>query len=194
LLRQAEIAVLRKSTDEAIELLFKSFQAHRGDGLPDDARAIRVRMEEVDSSHRLVETARDILPDPDKMAWPRRKSKLKILFVGGNETQEQYHKSIRESLEDESAPVDVEFESTGWGSNWNRDLERIEPRLPNYDGVVIMRFVRTNFGRGLRAAICSFESKNTKKLPWHACTGHGEKSLYLSIVACARKALAQSGT
>ena len=194
LLRQAEVAVLRESNEEALELLFQSFQAHRSDGLPDEARAIRVRMEEIDASHRHVETARTILPDPEKTAWPRLKTNLKILFVGGNETQDQYHRSIRETLEEESAPVDVDFESTGWGSNWNKDLDRITPRLPNYDGVVIMRFVRTNFGRGLRAAICTFESNNERKLPWHACTGHGEQSLYLSIVACARKALAQSGS
>ncbi len=194
LLRQAEVAVLRRSNEEAMELLFQSFQAHRSDGLPEEARAIRVRMEEIDASHRHVESARTILPDPEMTAWPRRKTKLRILFVGGNETQEQYHKSIRETLSEESAPLDIDFEPTGWGSNWNKDLERITPRLPNYDGVVIMRFVRTGFGRGLRAAICLFESKNDRKLPWHACTGHGEKSLYLSIVVCARKALAQSAT
>lgn len=190
-MQHAVIAERLGQRDQALDFLFQSMRAHQADGLHDEARGIRVRMEELDATHALTVEAKALIPDPEASGWPRRRSNLRILFVGGNETQNQYHKGIRDKIKEDGAPIDVEFMSTGWG-NWASFHRTIEGRLQNYDGIIIMQFTRTTLGQRLRQSINEFEAQSGRKLPWHACTGRGFQSLYLSIITCARKIIAQT--
>ena len=99
---------------------------------------------------------------------------VRVLYVGGNETQKQYVQRIREQLEAEWPGVNADFELPGWTSNWGQLLEQIKARLVNYDVVVINQLVRTTFGRRLRKA-CDRDT------PWIACTGRGCDSIHRSI-------------
>jgi hypothetical protein len=97
---------------------------------------------------------------------------LRIVFVGGNETQERYDDYVRQTIAADWPNVHVEFFHTGWSANWGRDLSNIVAAANSADAVIIMRFVRTMFGRGLRSQI-------TK--PWFPCTGHGRASVLGTI-------------
>jgi len=104
---------------------------------------------------------------------------ISVLYVGGNETQERYEVGIREDLNRKHPGLVVTFYYPGWASNWNDHVEKVLKMIPEYDVVVINNFVRTQFGRKLRAA-CG------NNPPWRACTGHGRKSLLhaIEVAAC----------
>lgn len=99
---------------------------------------------------------------------------VRVLYVGGNETQAQYVDAILREVCEEYPGVTIEFDFPGWSSTWNRDLARVKGKLPQNDVVVINTLVRTQFGRGLRAA-CGSSS------PWLPCTGRGCAALTNSI-------------
>lgn len=103
---------------------------------------------------------------------------VSVLYVGGNEMQAQYEETIRKELEKRHPGLSVTFYFPGWDSNWNVHLEKVERLIPKNNVVVINNFVRTQFGRKLRA-LCG------NKIPWRACTGHGRKSLIHSIEVAA---------
>ena len=117
----------------------------------------------------LVETNSEQLPAVTDF---ERSRAFRIVFVGGNETQERYDEYVRETIAAEWPNVQVEFFHTGWSANWGRELSGIVKAANSADAVVIMRFVRTMFGRGLRSQI-------TK--PWFPCTGHGRASVLGTI-------------
>jgi hypothetical protein len=99
---------------------------------------------------------------------------VKVLYVGGNETQAQYVDQIRTEIKDEFPGVVIDFDLPGWSSSWSDDLTRVVGKLKHADVVVLNSLVRTQFGRGLRKA-CGSQS------PWIACTGRGKQSLANSI-------------
>ena len=101
-----------------------------------------------------------------------------VLFVGGNEIQARYEQEIRQRFSREVPWLQVTFRFPGWSSNWGIELEDCKRLLPQSDVVVIHRFVRTEFGRALRASCGS-------KPPWRSCTGTGRQSLISAIKAAA---------
>jgi hypothetical protein len=108
----------------------------------------------------------------------------RVLFVGGNETQERYREDVTAWVKERWPNVGLTFEFPGWGSNWGRELPRVENLVKKADAVVLMRFVRTLFGMHVRR-MCS-----QANIPWVACTGHGRDSMRGSIAA----AIARLGT
>jgi hypothetical protein len=104
-----------------------------------------------------------------------RSPRGRILFVGGHETQEQYHAKLREEFLQSCPDVQLDFAATGWSSNWGRDLPNLEKRVQVSGSVVLMQYMRTLLGRHLRA-FCSRYDR-----PWVACTGHGYGSMRNSI-------------
>ncbi len=108
---------------------------------------------------------------------------VRILFVGGNETQARYDEEVRGRLRERFGSLEVEFEHTGWGSNWGRYLEDMQPRLERCHGIVIMHFIRTQLGRSLR------RKAGDLQLPWGACTGHGRDAMVGSIERLAKRIL-----
>lgn len=112
---------------------------------------------------------------------------VRVLFVGGNEIQEQYDRDITELLRTEWPGVQVEFRHTGWSSNWGRVLDGLRRDANASDSVVLMTMMRTLLGRKLRAGL-------TK--PWVTCAATGRQGMLNSIRRAARvglKSRANSG-
>lgn len=105
---------------------------------------------------------------------------VRILFVGGDERQEAHVPRVEEELAESHPGISVTFQHPGWGSNWSKSLEDAVREAGSHDGVVIMRFIRTEFGRRLRESLGS--------TPWCACTAAGIRSMKASIVEAARLA------
>ena len=105
---------------------------------------------------------------------------VKVLVVGGNETQGQYDAMICEDYRERAPWLDVEFMHTGWSSNWSPFVDEFERRIDQVDAVVFIYLMRTELGRSLR--------KRCSK-PWRGCGGKGRASIQRSIDAAAAAAL-----
>lgn len=114
--------------------------------------------------------------DPSRI---QERRPVRILFVGGDERQAQYDAAVREELGRKHPNITVEFCHPGWGSHWGRTLDDLKRRLAHHDGVVVSRFVRTEFGRQLRKSL---------EIPWWGCYGTGKQAILDSIVQAARSA------
>jgi len=101
----------------------------------------------------------------------------KVLFVGGNETQERYDEPLRAWVAERYQHVDLVLKHPGWESTWARQLKRMESDVAGCDAMVIMRFVRTQLGRALRRRC------NDRGIRWTACTGHGLDSIRRAVEA-----------
>ena len=135
--------------------------------LPDDPEI--VRMENLVSDQIPAEVEDKDLP-------------VKVVYVGGNETQERYESDLRRELTSEYPNLALEFHFTKWTSNWNKHLERVVSDLSDADALVLNKLVRTNFGRSVRK-----ECDGSR--PWFACTGRGKDSLKRSIGQAVRWAI-----
>jgi len=96
-----------------------------------------------------------------------------VLVVGGDERQARYDEQIEAWFEENHPHVRVEFFHTGWSGNWGRRLEGARRALVGKDAVVIMRFIRTEFGRQLRKDL---------EIPWCGCHGTGPKMIRRSVL------------
>lgn len=123
--------------------------------------------------------------DRDRWVWLRREEEadprsVRVLVVDGDEHQEAHAPRVEEELAESHPRISVTFQYPGWGSKWSKSLEDAVRKAESHDGVVIMRFIRTEFGRRLRGALGS--------TPWCACTAAGIRSMKASIVQAARLA------
>lgn len=101
--------------------------------------------------------------------------RARVMFLGGDERQRQYEDELRGLIGEEHASVDLLIEYPGWGSNWGRLLDRIEPKIVQSHAIVLMAFVRTEFGRRVR------KLASEAGVPWVPCTGHGLQSLHRAV-------------
>ena len=99
---------------------------------------------------------------------PGTAAAVKVLVVGGNETQARSADRVEGKLAARDPQVSVEFLHTGWGPNWNQYLDEAESRIENCDAVVVMRFIRTLLGRHVRA-MC-----RENGVPWRLCGSGGQ--------------------
>jgi hypothetical protein len=101
-----------------------------------------------------------------------------ILVVGGNEVQRRFELELAASLQAEFGnAIRIACHTTGMTSNWIHQLEKVERLLPATDGVVISRFIRTNFGRNLRRQL------GTR--PWRTCGSAGMGRMRALVVELA---------
>lgn len=107
----------------------------------------------------------------------REGAEVSVLFVGGNEVQARNNDRVLQEVVGEWPGVSVQFEHTGWSSNWGRDLPRLKKIAAESDAVVLMSMMRTMLGRRIRDGL-------TK--PWVACTGTGRDAMLASIRKAAR--------
>ncbi len=173
--------------DETVACAVQLFHALRLEQ-PDEARAIRALV-----AHHDPQAAAELhLPEAEEEgveaneALERRLragEPVRLLLVGGNETQAQYDHRLRQALRQQWPGVEIHFEHSGWSSNWGETLRRLEPRLRDYDAVVLMSMMRTLLGRALRRAL--------QDRPWVACPGRGYQSLKRSLQEAARVGLRQ---
>lgn len=100
---------------------------------------------------------------------------VRIVFVGGNETQAQYHEGIERDLEGlYGTGITVRW-FEGWGSSWNAIERAAHGQMAEADSVVVMRMVRTLLGASIR------RRAGELGLPWVACQGTGRQSLMASL-------------
>ncbi|MGH9189051.1 MAG: hypothetical protein ACRD0Q_03320 [Acidimicrobiales bacterium] len=117
-------------------------------------------------------------PPPEGLVAPGGHGLRRILFVGGNETQEQYRQRLEDEVQQRfGGDVTVEWFFSGWSSNWMKVAEGIETSLRTRapSAVVLMTFVRTNLGQWVR------RTAGEHGLPWVACTGHGRAAISRAI-------------
>ena len=110
---------------------------------------------------------------------------LQIVFVGGNETQEQYRLSLEETFARKFSGIRLTFHFPGWSANWSPVAERVKADLESADAMVLMPMIRTMFGRTVRA------EASRQDVPWIACTGRGRASLERAILEAVRVAVQQ---
>lgn len=97
----------------------------------------------------------------------------RVLYVGGNETQQSFKDEIVTKIASTHPHISVEWELVGWRSNWGDEAARIERRIPSVDLVILSPYVRTLFGRQIRKAATN----------WRASTGKGQGKIYSDIIA-----------
>jgi tetratricopeptide (TPR) repeat protein len=102
---------------------------------------------------------------------------VRVLFIGGDERQRDATVRVRRELKELHPKLHVDFVHPGWGSNWGAELDGIVERLPGYHAVVIMRFIRTEFGKKLRKAL---------DVPWTHCAGAGRATIRRSVIRAAQ--------
>ena len=88
----------------------------------------------------------------------------RILIVGGDEGQHDLERRVLAHLEADGESIRVKHIPTGWSGNWARTLEETLSAAQRHDAVVLLRYMRTEFGRSLRAAL---------EIPWVSCPGVG---------------------
>lgn len=177
--------------DEAVVLLSQAFHralARGGNhGFADAAEIAEVCEQIVGPQHAVCLDCRSRLAaiapeEPETDAKPV--APVRVLFVGGNEVQEQYDESLRRELSAQFPWLSVSFYHTNWKQQWNLQVDDVKRRLPQVDALVISRFVRTTFGAHVRAA-CDGR-------PWRLCGGTGKGSMRRSILLVAAMAARQA--
>lgn len=140
-----------------------------------------------DDLERLLKASEETPEDSSILTRLEDGEPVSIVYIGGNETQAQYEKGIREELAAHWPGLTLSFYFPGWTSNWIKELERARPAIDASQGVVLNKLVRTNFGRHVRR-ICDGEKA------WTPCTGRGKASLIASIRDAAINAISQRET
>jgi tetratricopeptide (TPR) repeat protein len=184
------IALLERSgryPEAAVELqqLFYEVLGDRDYDCVDQADAIVSRIEGYGSPQApLVSALRDRLQACRKVAadvLPESVDttyKVTVVIVGGNETQRRYEASLCEWARQPDVNLDLRFIFSGWTSNWNRYVDEFDRLSSRVEGIVLLRFTRTEFGRAIR--------KRGEGRPQIGTWGHGEQSLKLAAMRVAQ--------
>jgi hypothetical protein len=114
-------------------------------------------------------------PERDEVVGSLAARGAKIVFVGGNETQAQYHRAIEADIEALYGRDIVIAWFEGWGSSWNAIERAAHAQMTDADAVVVMTMVRTLLGASVRRRAGELD------LPWVSCQGTGRQSLMASI-------------
>lgn len=168
---------------EAVEILRERFFQVRGDGAPHREFALRQVLERLVDLHgdpAQFEGLSEMVEQYNITAAPEVGVTItgKVLYIGGNETQESYRGKLLREFGTEHPDLCVVFYFPGWSSNWNIHLAKLKPMIDQADAVVINPLIRTQLGRHLRS-YCNAEH------PWLPCTGRGFDSIKKSIIRAA---------
>ena len=169
---------------EALARLRGVFHSYmqRGDASNASGVLERIRTYGVDSTgyidlERRYESS---TPDADTdLQDPAQAGPVRVLVVGGNETQAKVTGRVRSKVSRRDPEVTVDFLHTGWGSGWNQYVEDTQGRLTDTDAVVVMRYIRTLLGRHVRA-MC-----RNRDVPWRFCWSGGQGGMVESILDAA---------
>lgn len=105
---------------------------------------------------------------------------VKVLVVGGNEIQSRDAVRVQRKVEQDDSGIEVEFLHSGWDSNWNKHFESVKRKLAaECHAVVILRFMRTQLGRKVRAE-CS-----RRQIPWRSCWSGGQDGIARAVGSAA---------
>ena len=106
--------------------------------------------------------------------------RVKVLVVGGDERQTKTQDQVLRAIGEKDAAVDVTFVRSGWSANWQQPLSAVRSSLKDSDAVVIMRFVRTHFGRRVR------EECGAAAVRWCYCWSGGDAGQVRAVLEAAR--------
>ena len=112
---------------------------------------------------------------------------IRLLVVGGDEAQARHDAALQTYFEAEQPGLQVDFEHAPRTSSWNKYYDRVKGRMGSYDGLVLLRYMRTHMGRSLRALAGQLGT------PWFPCTGKGRSSIQRSILHAARSLARSKG-
>ncbi len=144
----------------------------RARGLALDRSALADMEARLASAHRQAEEW-----DDEPMVRRHAHQPHRILIVGGDEGNHTLGARVQQMLRDLGEPIEVEHLAPGWSGNWSGNLDRALSRAERADAVVILRYVRTEFGRSLRAGL---------ERPWVSCPGVGTAQVTRMVRKAAR--------
>ncbi len=162
-----QLAFMAGKHEDAISLIEQLLNIYLGQQSFHHARATLSLMAQFPQSN--VAQYASLLERPARVQKPRA---CRVLYIGGNETQQGFKEQITEKLRSTHPHILVMWELIGWRSNWDKDAERIERMIPNYDLVILSPYVRTLFGRYIRKVADN----------WRPSTGKGQGKIYSDIV------------
>lgn len=166
---RVQLLFMQGHSEEAISLLVQLCNIYFGRQELSEARAIYDWLAQL--NYASIADYAHIIRAPRPQTAGR--VQCKVLYIGGNETQQSFKEYIDSKLADNFPHIHVEWELIGWSSNWGDEAARIERRIPAFDLVILSPYVRTLFGRQIRRAASH----------WRASTGKGQGKIYADIVA-----------
>ena len=114
---------------------------------------------------------------------PRVEALTRILIVGGSDSNRELKDRVQHDLNEQGHNIRVEHLMTGWSGNWSRTLDDALRMARARDAVVLLRFMRTEFGRSLRAQLHQ---------PWVSCPIASPAAVTRSVLKAASWARASS--
>lgn len=176
-----DLLELEGKPEDAAEILRNHFYLLKNGGQSYElygARQVLQRLRDLGKAGEFAEELGSLLPEQVDPSETDRTLRGRVLYIGGNETQQRYIEGLQDEFEQGHPELDVSFYLPGWTSNWNVHLAKLKPMIDEADVVVINSLIRTQLGRHLRAH-CGAEH------PWLPCTGRGFDSLKRSIIGAA---------
>jgi len=143
------------------------------EGLLEDMRLLGLEVEVTDPLKKRLDSALTAdMPSTEHVTADAKP--VKVLFVGGDESYAKFDDAFRDTLHGQDPAIDVEFIRSRWTSNWDVYLEEFKRKVTAVDGVVVTRYIRTEFGKSIRKAIPA-------GMPWQGCwkpsTGQGIRAI-----------------
>ena len=105
--------------------------------------------------------------------------RVRVLVVGGNETQARAAGRVRDEVAARDECVEITFVHPGWSSNWVKFTEKLERVMGEHHALVIMRFIRTHFGRWIR------KECGERNVPWRFCWSGGRGGIAEAVLDAA---------
>jgi tetratricopeptide (TPR) repeat protein len=107
---------------------------------------------------------------------PPEATPVSVLVVGGDEGNSKHDEAIRRALAERAPHISVAFIRPGWSGNWRKALDDTKRAMKKADAMVLMRLMRTEFGKQVRAST---------ELPYRHCYGAGTTLVVSTIIAAA---------
>ena len=114
-----------------------------------------------------------------EMPSDRSPKSVAVWVIGGDESLAKSNAQVQSEIDKRDSNISVDFLTIDWRSDWTRTLEEVKRKLPNFNAVVLMRFMRTTFGEHVRR-LCSDHS-----VPWRFCYGGGRTARIQAVLRAA---------
>lgn len=163
------------------DLFYRLATTERDAGLNDAAGILeRIRGYGIDPDYYSGMTSRynGLLQaaEAEAPAEPDRSGSVRVLVVGGGEKQAKAEDVVHARLKEEHPHIRARFIQSGWSGNWSRPFSEMEREMKNHDALVIIRFMRTHLGRGIRR---SWDGV------WRSCWGSGPGAIVEAVARAA---------
>lgn len=155
----------REALDSAAGILGRI----RGYGLPERWSV------DLERRHKAIRAEQQPLA-PRSEAGSTAAGPVTVLVVGGNEIQSRDAERVAQKVRQEDPSVNLEFVHSGWTSNWNKHLAEVKRKLDTgCNALVILRFIRTQLGRSVRAEC------GRRNIQWRFCWSGGQGGIIEAV-------------